>query len=47
MSGKPRPRRDCPHCGRKNVAVMLNGRLWWHQRPGWGMWEDEGRCAGD
>lgn len=41
----PKPRGDCGKCGRKGIALMSNGRLWPHMRPGWGMWEDEGRCT--
>ena len=47
MSGKPRPRRDCPVCGRKTVAVLRSGHLYWHKRPGWGLWSDGGDCQGE
>lgn len=42
-----RPRRDCPACKRKAVAVMADGTLWWHKWPGWGLWSDGGDCKGD
>ena len=35
-----RPRRDCPVCHRKSVAVMADGSLWWHKWPGYGLWSD-------
>jgi len=41
-----RPRRDCPACGRQQVAVMADGTLWWHKWPGWGLWSDGGDCKG-
>lgn len=44
---KPRTtpdRADCPACGKRRVAVQVDGKLWPHQRPGWGLWEPEGTC---
>lgn len=38
MSGKARPRRQCPTC-RKLVAVHLDGRLWDHMYPGFTFWD--------
>ena len=46
MRRKPE-RRDCTVCGRKNVAVMRDGTLWWHKLPNWGLWSDGGDCKGD
>jgi hypothetical protein len=46
MTGKKRPRRDCKVCGRKNVAIMADGSLWWHKWPRFGLWSDGGDCKG-
>lgn len=44
---RKRPRRDCEVCGRTQVAIQTNGRLYRHKWPGLGMWADgPGDCDG-
>ena len=47
LKSRKRPRRDCPGCGRPQVAIMADGSYWPHQRPGFGMWDDYGGCMAD